>query len=320
MSLPELEVYTGSNPRPGDLDAYWTEALDELGEVDPKVTLERRESPAPYAEMFDLNFTGVRGARLHAQYLRPVGNSEPHPAVLMFHGYSGDSGDWTEWNKLGYVAQGFSVLALDTRGQAGLSEDVGGVAGYTVSGHLIRGLDGDPHDLLYRHIFLDCAQLARIAMGLDEVDASRVGTFGVSQGGGLAFACAALEPAISRVAPVIPFHCDYKHAWEMNLDGLASELAYMEIKAYFRRFDPLHERENEVFNRLGYIDLTNLADRIRGRVLLTTTLLDAVCPASGQFAVYNNVTAPKKILVYPDYQHEIPPGTHDAVFEFLTQL
>ena len=47
----------------------------------------------------------------------------PHPAVLLFHGYTGNSGDWSD--KLGYVSEGFTVAALDCRGQAGLSEDRG---------------------------------------------------------------------------------------------------------------------------------------------------------------------------------------------------
>ena len=53
--------------------------------------------------------------------------NEAGPAVLMFHGYSGSSGDWSD--KLGYVALGYTVAALDRRGQGGLSEDSGHVQG-----------------------------------------------------------------------------------------------------------------------------------------------------------------------------------------------
>ena len=80
-------------------------------------------------------------------------------AVLMFHGYSGNSGDWSD--KLDYVAQGLSVAALDCRGQGGLSEDAGGVKGNTLRGHIIRGLDDEPEKLLFRQIFLDYARSSR---------------------------------------------------------------------------------------------------------------------------------------------------------------
>src|SRR5690606_27487397 len=99
----------------------------------------------------------------------------------------------------------------------GQSEDTGGVKGTTRDGHIVRGLDDSPDNLLFRHIFLDAAQLAGIVMGFDEVDATRVGAFGGSQGGALTLACAALEPRIRRAAPTFPFLCDYQRVWEMDL-------------------------------------------------------------------------------------------------------
>ena len=79
---------------------------------------------------------------------------------------------------------GFSLASLDCRGQGGLSQDVGGVKGTTLNGHILRGLDDAPRNLLFRGIFLDAAQLAGIIMAMPEVDGDRVGAFGGSQGGG----------------------------------------------------------------------------------------------------------------------------------------
>ena len=87
-------------------------------------------------------------------------------------------------------------------------------------------------------------------MNMPEVDATRVGALGDSQGGGLTLACAALEPRIKLAAPVFPFLCDYQRVWEMDL----ALDAYDEIRTYFRQFDPRHEREQEIFTKLGYID------------------------------------------------------------------
>jgi cephalosporin-C deacetylase len=128
-----------------------------------------------------------------------------------------------------------------------------------MKGHIVRGLDDpDPHKLAFRQIFLDTAQLARVVMSFDEVDATRVGAMGGSQGGGLTLACASLEPRIKRAAPIFPFLCDYRRVWEMDrAQGAYDELAY-----YFRMFDPLHEREEEIFTKLGYIDGQHLASRI----------------------------------------------------------
>lgn len=314
MPLEELKKYNGISPRPEDFDSYWERALNEMKSVDPQVELIPSSFQTTFAECFELYFTGVKGARIHAKYLRPRENKGPHPAILQFHGYTGNSGEWND--KLGYVAKGYSVAALDCRGQGGASEDVGGVKGNTHHGHIIRGLDDSADNLLFRHIFLDTAQLASIVMNMPEVDEKRVGATGGSQGGALTLACASLEPGIKKLAPVYPFLCDYKRVWEMDL----AKDAYQELREYFRLFDPRHEREDEVFLKLGYIDLQYLAKRIKGEVLMGVGLMDTVCPPSTQFAAYNKITAKKSLLIYPDFGHEGLPGMNDKIYEFMADL
>jgi cephalosporin-C deacetylase len=314
MPLEKLKNYQGINPCPEDFDEYWDRALAEMRSVEPDVELVKSKFQVPFAECFDLFFTGVRGARIHAKYIRPKNAKEPHPAVLHFHGYAGNSGEWND--KLQYAAMGFSVAAMDCRGQGGLSEDTGGVKGNTLRGHIIRGLDDDADNLLFRHVYLDTVQLASIVMDMPEVDENRVGAMGGSQGGGLTLACGALEPRIKKLAPMYPFLCDYKRVWEMDL----AKNAYEELKIYFRRFDPRHEREDEIFTKLGYIDVQHLARRIKGEVMMGTGLMDDVCPPSTQFAAYNKITAPKKVVVYPDFGHEGLPGFDDMTFEFMAGL
>jgi cephalosporin-C deacetylase len=314
MPLELLVKYEGKNPRPADFDPYWDRALAEMKAVDPQVELIPSEFQVPFAECFDLYFTGVRGARIHAKYVRPKNVQGKHPAVVQFHGYSGNAGDWHD--KLVYAALGFSIASMDCRGQGGKSEDTGGVKGNTHHGHIIRGLDDHPDNLLFRHIYLDTAQLASIVMGMPEVDPERVGAFGGSQGGALTIACAALEPRIKRLAPVYPFLCDYKRVWEMDL----ANNAYAELKTFFRHFDPQHKREEEIFTKLGYIDLQYLASRISGEVMMGVGLMDQVCPPSTQFAAYNKMTSPKKVEIYPDFGHEGLPGFPDKTVQFMLGL
>jgi len=312
--LAELRTYTGRNPRPADFDSFWDTSLAEMKALDARVELTPARFTAPGVDCFDLFFTGVGGARIHAKYLRPKSAPEPHPAVVIFHGYSGNSGDW--FDKLGWTALGYSVLALDCRGQGGFSQDCGGVTGTTHNGHIIRGLDDPPQQLLFRQIFLDTAQLAGLAMQRPEVDPQRVGATGGSQGGGLTLACAALEPRLKRAAPVFPFLCDYQRVWEMDL----ATNAYTELRTYFRQFDPRHEREQEIFTKLGYIDCQHLAPRIRAEVLMVTGLMDQICPPSTQFAAYNKITAKKDMVIYPDYGHEGLPGANDTISAFMAGL
>jgi cephalosporin-C deacetylase len=319
LPLAKLYTYEGLNPRPADYNAYWAEALRELDATDPRPELRPSNVIAPpNVDCFDLWFTGVGGARIYAKYLRPknrAGSSAKNPAVLQFHGYSGHSGDWI--TKLAYAGAGLCVAAMDCRGQGGRSEDRGGVQGNTLRGHIIRGLDDpDPKKLLFRQIFLDTAQLARVVMAFPEVDPTRLGAMGASQGGALSLACAALEPRVKRIAPVFPFLCDYRRVWEMD----QAKAAYEELSLYFRAFDPRHEREAAVFEKLGYIDVQHLAPRIRAEVLLYVSLMDAVCPPSTQFAAYNKIASKKDLVIYPDFAHEPLPGEPERTFNFMLGL
>ena len=318
MPLAQLLEYSGRNPKPENFDQFWDDSLEEMRAIDPQVELTPHELDAPFAECFDLRFTGTGGARVYAKYLRPTRAEKPHPAIVAFHGYSGNSGDWSMW--LNFVARGYSVAAMDCRGQGGQSEDVGGTVGNTLHGHIIRGLDnalkGEPEKLYYRNVFLDCAQLAGIVMDFPEVDATRIGATGASQGGGLTLACAALEPRIKMAAPLYPFLCDYQRVWEMDL----AVHAYEELKTYFRQFDPTHQRESEIWNALGYIDNQHLASRIQAEVLMPLGMVDTICPPSTQYAAFNKINAPKSTLIYPDYGHEGLPGVSDAIYDFLGGL
>ena len=315
MSLDKLYAYQGKNPRPADFDEFWDKALAEMNATDPNPSFEDAGVPSRVADCYHLTFTGTKGAKIYAKFAKPKNLSGKAPAVLMFHGLSGSSSAWSR-SILAYVSQGYVVAMLDCRGQGGISEDVGGVKGTTYTTPFTRGLDGDPHGLYYRDVFLDTAMLARIVMGLDYVDESRVAVTGGSQGGGLSLACAALVPSVKLCAPIYPYLSDYRRVWDMDLD----KGAYEGLRYYFRHFDPRHERENEIFEKLGYIDVQYLAPRIQAKVLMATGLLDTTCPPSTQFAAYNKITSEKDVVIYPDFGHESLEGHDDIVFSFLSEL
>lgn len=314
MPLAKLKEYQGKNPRPADFDAFWDASLAEMNAIDPKAEFKPYPLASVIADFYELTFTSTKGARIYAKFARPKGIDGKAPAILKFHGLSSDSGSWQ--SLLTYVSQGFVVAFMDCRGQGGKSQDVGGTLGTTHSTQFVRGLDGDPHDLHCRDLFLDTAMLARVVMGLDYVDETRVGVTGGSQGGALTVACAALVPTIKRCAPIYPYLSDYKRVWDMDLD----KGAYEGLRYYFRHFDPTHAREEEIFEKLGYIDIQFLAPRIKAKVLMGTGLMDTTCPPSTQFAAYNKMNTEKEMLIYPDYGHEGLKGHDDRVFAFLSEL
>ncbi|MCL2372750.1 MAG: acetylxylan esterase [Defluviitaleaceae bacterium] len=313
--LEKLQTYTGSSPLPAGFDAYWQRALAELDQAGTDFTLAPAEFTAPGVVCQYLYFTGVGGAKICCKFLRPEKITGKIPGIAIFHGYSVSSGGWVD--KLHYAYAGYAVLAMDVRGQMGLSDDTSQVAGPTLKGHIIRGLfEENPDKLFFRNVFLDTAQTARVLMAMDFVDPARVGATGGSQGGALTLACAALEPKVKMNASIFPFLSDYRRTWEMDL----FKDAYEELSYYIRGKDPRHQRIDEMFNRLGYIDVANLAPKIRGESYMLLTLQDRICPPSTQFAAYNRITAPKSCEIYPNHGHEHLPDSAELVFEFFKRL
>ncbi len=312
MSLEKLLEYRGTNPRPIDHEMFWDESILEMNQVDVCPTLIPKEVSADFAECFELRFNGTRGGEVYAKYIRPKG-AKNVPCMLQFHGYSMHSGDWM--HKLNWVARGFAVAAMDCRGQGGESRDGSAYEGMTLKGHIVRGLDGPPEEMYFRNVFLDTALLAKVVSSFDEIDGSRLGAMGGSQGGALTLACAALAP-IKKAAPVYPFLCDYQRVWEMDL----AKDAYDELKYYFRMRDPRHEREQQIFEKLGYIDLQHLTHRIKGEIKLFGGLMDTITPPSTYFAAYNKMTCKKSHVIYPDFGHEGLPGADDLIWEFFSDL
>lgn len=208
QEIEKLYNYKGSNPKPEDFDEFWDTAVEEVKKIDPEVELKPAKQKFKGCEAFDMYFTGMGGARIHAKYMRPE-NVKNAPVIYMFHGYGGNAGSW--YALLGAVSQGYCVAALDCRGP------------------------------------------------------------------------------------------------------------YAGINCFFRVEDPTHEREDEIFTRLGYIDIQNMAPRIKCRMLMMTGLLDNICPPLTQFAAYNKITSEKKVMIYPEYGHEELPEHMEIALDWFSK-
>ena len=315
MPLEHLRVYQGSSPRPADFDQYWAEALAEGMKTGLDYTLTPAEFRAPGLACFDLWFTGTLGARIHCKLACPERVEGKIPGVAVFHGYMHHGGEWFE--RLPYAYAGMAVLTMEARGQGGLSEDVYSGAGPTLFGHIMRGIrDDDPQKLYYRDVYLDAVKTVRILMSMDFVDETRIGVTGKSQGGGISVAVSGLVPEVKLCAPLYPFLSDFKRVVDMDLNKGAYDGFYW----YFKKCDPTHRTEREVFERLGYIDIQNHAPNVKAKVMWQTGLMDDQCPPSTQFAAYNKLPGQKNIILYPEHTHEMIYYANDEIFSFLQAL
>lgn len=307
------QTYRGSEKKPVDFEEFWEKGLQEVRDLGTTYQLVPHDLNSTVAEAFDLYFTGIHGAKIHCQLVRPKRLRKKHPVLFQFHGYHSDSGDWSD--KVGMAAEGFWIVALDVRGQGGLSEDVGIATNASLKGHIIRGVESGAESLFYRSVFLDIYQLTRIMLAIPEVDEGKLYTYGASQGGALALLCAAVAPEIKAAFVCYPFLSDYREAYRLNVENSA----YEELAYWFRFKDPLHQQEEHFFNTLDYIDLQYFAPKVEAKVYWAVGLTDTVCPVKTQFAVYNNLIAEKEMLLYPEYGHEYLPKFGDLMRRHLAE-
>jgi cephalosporin-C deacetylase len=71
---------------------------------------------------------------------------------------------------------------------------------------------------------------------------------------------------------------------------------------------------------LRYVDCALLARRITAECLLSTGLMDEICPPSTVFAAYNEITSAKDIAVHPFSGHEVPQAHVEHQIRHLRKL
>lgn len=312
MKMKDLENYSGSGIKPADFDAFWEDGLREMESLPLDYILDPVDIPSQVANFYHLTFKGVGGATIHCQLITPKETAGRNfRGLLQFHGYHTDSGDFQD--KIGWAAEGFVVLAMDARGQGGLSEDRTQTSGGVMKGLIIRGMEEGKNNLYFRQVFLDTAHAARILKSMDFVNENRIYAQGASQGGGLTIACAGLVPDLYRIYVSYPFLSDYRKAYSLG----AQTSAFEEIPYWFQFRDPLHKREKEIFDTLEYIDIQHFAPRIKAEVCWAVGMQDTIVPPITQMATYNNITTKKNLIVLPEYGHEYLPKVSDDMRSYF---
>lgn len=312
MSLEEMKSYRGQDEVPTDFAEFWQKELKKVKLEEVSYQLQRKTTTSEVAECYELRFISHDQSEIYSKVLFPKGVKEC-PVMFLFHGYQGQSPDWSE--ALKFVAEGVGVVMMDVRGQAGKSTDYSQSKGNTVRGHIIRGMTEGPEELLYRHVYLDIYILVQLVASMPRVNRQRLYSYGESQGGALALVASGLNPEISQTFAVYPFLADFKRVLTLKYDTDA----YSELHRYFKFQDPFYETAETIFNTLSYIDVKNFAHLIKAEVTMLCGLQDDVCPPSTQYAIYNRLEKTKQMLIMPEYGHEgMYVGYPDLVFSWAT--
>jgi len=305
MPLEELQVYRPALTRQPDFQAYWERTLEESARTPLAATLEKVDYPVDGLQFYRVSYDGWREARICGWYVLPAGDGS-FPVIVVYHGYGGHKG--AIYNLLPWVVAGYAVVAVDTRGQTGDSTDPGPYSTGHWRGYMTKGIL-DPEEYYYRGAFVDCVRALDFVCGRPELDADRIALTGISQGGGLTLAVAALDRRPKAAIARVPYLCHYRRALEVS-----DEQPYWEIAEYLN-FHP--EREAQTFRTLSYCDNLNLAPEITCPTLMTVGLQDLICPPSTIFGTYNHMSCEKEILVYPYMRHADSAAQWEPMFRWM---
>ena len=311
LSERDLRSHRTETPAPADLAQFWSQRMRETQGYRRPTTLEPYR-PDVYGRnrVWDVEFSGARGDRIRAWYIRPreAAEDQPLPIVVTYIGYGG--GRSLPLDHMSLPAVGVASLVMDTRGQGsrwavGATGD-GPETGPELSTVMTRGLH-DPRHYYYTRLYLDAARAVEVAaQDLPGIDPSRIAVTGGSQGGGLALAAAALQPnLVTAVAAQLPFLCDIARAIRIT-----DADPYGELAAFLRRHVNLVLAARYT---LSYVDNALLASWIVAPVFVTVGLMDTICPPSTVFAAYNAIPGPDKQIIVNEFGDHADSSANDEL-------
>jgi len=198
-----------------------------------------------------------------------------------------------------------AVFVLNIRGHGNSRDDVNpGFPGYLMD-HL-----KDRERYIYRGAYMDCVRAVDFLYSREEVDTNAVVVEGVSQGGALCFATAALDnQRIKLCMPSVPFLSDFPDYFKLA-KWPANE--FIEFEKNNHDFG-----WNGIFGNLSYFDIKNLAPWIHCPVLMHVGLKDEVCPPHINFAAYNQLNVSKSYYAFPEAGHGLPKLSSDLKYAWM---
>ncbi|MEV0193686.1 acetylxylan esterase [Kitasatospora purpeofusca] len=298
LPLAECLDFRPELAAPEDLDAFWARTLAEAEERAGDPVLARVDNGLGLVTTYDVTVTGYAGQPVRGWLRLPAGAREPLGCVVEYLGYGRGRG--LPHEDLTYSCAGYAHLLMDTRGQGwsaapGRTPDPAEPDPGAVPGFFTRGI-ASPETHYFRRVYTDAVRFARTARELPMVDPERVVVTGISQGGGISLATAALTPGLAGVLPDVPCLSHFRRGADT-----AAQPPYTEIAEYLR----LHrDRTEDVFRTLSYFDAAVLAGRASAPALFSIAMMDPVCPPSTCFSAYHAYGGPKDLEVYEFNGHE----------------
>jgi len=308
--IHDLHQYKPALDKPDDFEQFWKRVKEEALAT---VVNGHRELKSTYMNeihTYEVTFDGYAGTTIHATLSIPQNsiNSQPSPCLIMLPGYTSERSN--SYQHAHWILMGVAVLSVDVRGQGKDTGNNLGSAHGMAKGWITEGLLDLEH-CYYKAVAIDLLRALSWLKIQPDIDTTRIGVIGASQGGGLASMLTALDDTICMLVADIPNMCHINYGM-LNSTGSLSEVAE------FCRRRP--EQLQAVLDTLSYFELIHMADRIQVPVLMSVGLQDTVCTPEQIFPFYHVIASEHKQLeIYPFSGHVVESAQQQKAIEFVNR-
>jgi cephalosporin-C deacetylase len=191
--------------------------------------------------------------------------------------------------RAGFISLSFNFFGMPAFHQEKYTPD----RGYFTDGAL------DEDTWIFRRMFQNAVIASRVLEDLPQVDPAKIGSMGMSQGGGISIWLGAWTPRIKAVCADMPF------LGAMHETLLKSIYRYP-LKELMDFMASIPDGQERVLRTISYFDTLNQATRCAKPALVSVGLKDpAVKPIQVQ-AIYDALLGKKKLVTY-DWGHDWHP-------------
>ncbi len=288
---------------PEDFHEFWQKNLEDLAKVpvEAKVTL-MPERCTETVNVYHVNIANVSG-RIYGILCVPKAEGK-YPALLQVPG----AGARPYYGLSDLATKGFITLQI---GIHGVPVDMPReVYKNMMDGPIYRYWESNMDDrdrYYYKRVYLGCVRSVDYIFSLPEFDEENIAVFGGSQGGALSIVTASLDKRIKYLASYYPALCDLTG----YLHGRAGGWPHL--------FKDDFTNKPQKIKTSAYYDVVNFARDISVPGIYCFGYNDNVCPPTSVYAAYNQIGAPKTLLISHDSRHWVYPEFHEQVQAWLLE-
>lgn len=289
----QLKNYSPELTKSADFGLFWEQTKQELKDIPLDIHYEPFAYPSDEIAVYRISCQSLFNETLRGWYILPKQRKKTIPCVIEYRGFMSPVGQ--PMNYLNWVTMGYAVLVLDVRGQGGQTSDTHPYSGPYLPQLLTHGLL-DQTIYYQRRLFADALRAVDVAESLPDIDNRYIILSGMSQGGALAMAAAALAgERIFMTFADVPSSSDIFQRIKEEKGSFSGIADYLRLYP-----DDL----KQVMKVQTYFDTMNMAEWIKCPVVASVAGKDQVCPAKNYFATYNRIKSQKELFIYPYNGHE----------------